>query len=172
MAFLSWQLAVTRTELTNAVEQELFYKNRLETYYRDWEEIQFGLWEKLKVNGHYVFLGVNDTYVENYLRPNGMAEIDIIGKSNIELFGEQVGGSWRTNDSIVAYTGVQTNAVELVQYGDWVGSVFISKWRKIRRNGDTTVVGMAISLDTIQSKYIKSLKSRPRAMNPILKKKK
>ena len=157
IAFLSWQLAVTRGELEENKSQEEFYKTRLDSYFRDWEDIQFGMWEKLKVNGFFVFLGINETYVENYLIPNGLERADVIGKRNREVVGELVGKAWHMNDSIVAYTGTQVNSIEPAKYGDSEGLVFISKWRKIRRNGDTTVIGMAIKLDTIQKLYIKHL---------------
>lgn len=158
MAFLSWQLAVERSENESLVAERDFYQTRLDSYYRDWQDIQFGMWEKLKVGEHYLFLGVNDTYVENYLVPNNLRESDVIGKNNIQLFGEYVGGGWKQNDSVVAYSGKQVTAVELVQYGEQTGYVFISKWRKIRRNGDTTIIGLAVKMDTIQQLYINRLK--------------
>lgn len=156
MAFLSYQIAVYREENKQLGLNADFYKTRLETYYRDWEEIEFGMWEKLKVDSSFIFLGVNHTYIDNYLTPNGLKKSDIIGRNNIEAFGNEVGMAWRRNDSLVVVTG-QVSAVEPAQYGDRIGWVFISKWRKVRINGDTTVIGMAIKMDTIQKLYINAL---------------
>lgn len=159
IAFLSWQLAQTRGELQVTKESTSFYKSRLETYFRDWEDIDFGVWEKQKIGERYIFLGVNKAYVDNFLLPNGLLESDILGLDNIQAFGD-VGREWRINDSIVAHTGRTQNTVEPAQYGKKIGWVFISKWRKLRRNGDTTVIGMAIKIDTIQKLYLKEMKSR------------
>lgn len=156
MAFLSWRLAEESVSL-NLVEKERdFYKQRIDSYYRDWQDIEFGMWEKLKVNGYYVFLGINDVYETNFLIPNDLKKVDVIGKSNVDVFGKYVGGAWRKNDSIVAYGGKVVTTVEPVRYGKEFNYVFISKWRKIRRNGDTVVIGMAIKMDTIFNKLFKA----------------
>lgn len=97
--------------LTNEIQNlkiKLFIIDKLED-----DSFSFPKWKK-DTKGR--ILKVNDKYVKRYYEPANINPLDAIGKTDTELWGDEIGRNWRKGDSYVylnkeTYIGIEKTVV-------------------------------------------------------------
>jgi len=92
---------------------------------------------------------LNAAYVEQILKPNGKKESDYIGKTDIDLWGEEIGKSYQASDrKSLRYKGgiIITNEKVIVNGDDVSDSWEIVKW--VRYVGDAPIGYYGVAIPT------------------------
>lgn len=159
ICFLTYQLFVIRAERDIALAEKSYYISRQETYYRGWDDIPFAMLEKIKLGDRYVFNGANTSAKDLFLKPMGLTISDILGKTDkeIEKFPNELIKHYYKIDSLVATSNKKYTVLEKqINYKIEEYYIVTSKWRRDRINKDTTIVLIAIPLDSINLDLLKS----------------
>jgi len=112
----------------------------------DMKTFPYPWWQKLKRGDDYRFLDLNKAYEKTF----GYSKMKSIGKSNIDVFGNEVGKVYRANDSIVLAEWKNIITIEPAKKKDSLTKkVLVIKYPERTLLGDSIASGMTIPLGHI-----------------------
>lgn len=101
------------------------------------EDSPFPAWRK-DARGRMVWL--SKSYIKNYLQPNGLEEEDYLGKTDIEVWGEEIGGEYYRNDREMVARNEMIVVKENIKGN---GQHVIIKWPSYGRENQIYINGMS-----------------------------
>jgi len=115
--------------------------NKLQLMESAHQDLPLPQWLK---DGNGTMLALNGAYEEKFLIPNGLVREDYVGRTDRQVWGDEIGRQYQTHDRIVISKKEPVHSIETVKIGEHHNKWQIYKYPRFAGNALIGVGGIAI----------------------------